>query len=218
MLTEDNVRTGFLDDEGYLALRNELPEYLRPMFVVAYHVGNRLGELRWLLWSQVDFEHNQIRLNPGTTKNKKGRTLPIYGQMREWLEMQKSVHDAKFPNCPYVFECEGQPIGDFRKAWASACKRAKLAGLLFHDLRRSAVRNMRLAGIAENVAMEISGHRTRSVFERYNIVSGRDIADAATKMEQRLTAALGKVTGKETENHGGTGQGGNSEQASKLLN
>lgn len=100
MLVEDNVRTGFLDDAAYVALRHELPEYLRPIFVMAYHVGNRLGELRWLLWSQVDFEQNQIRLNPGTTKNKKGRTLPIYGEMREWLLMQKSIRDAKFPGLP----------------------------------------------------------------------------------------------------------------------
>src|SRR5258705_54707 len=82
----------------------------------------RLGELRWLEWPQVDFENNQIRLNPGTTKNKKGRTLPIYGEMREWLLMQKSIRDAKFSNCRYVFfQEDGLPIGDFRKAWASAC-------------------------------------------------------------------------------------------------
>jgi len=197
MLPEDNVRTGFLDDAGYLAVRSELPEHLRAIFVVAYHVGNRLGELRWLEWIQVDFEHNQVRLNPGTTKNKKGRTLPIYGEMREWLLMQKPIRDVKFPGCRYVFfQNDGSPIGDFRKLWASACQRAGQAGLLFHDLRRSAIRNMRLAGVAENVAMEISGHRTRSVFERYNIVSPRDLADAAAKMEQRHNLATGKVTGK----------------------
>jgi integrase len=79
MLMEDNVRSGFLDDVGYLRLRRELPDYLRPIFVVAYHVGNRIGELRRLSWTQVDFANDQIMLNPGTTKNKKGRTLPIYG-------------------------------------------------------------------------------------------------------------------------------------------
>ncbi len=219
MLTEDNVRTGFLDDAGYLALRNELPEYLRPIFVVAYHVGNRLGELRWLLWPQVDFDHNQIRLNPGTTKNKKGRTLPIYGEMREWLLMQKSIRDTKFPACRYVFfQNDGRPIGDFRKAWASATKRAGQTGLLFHDLRRSAIRNMRIAGIQENVAMEISGHRTRSVLDRYNIVSGRDLADAASKMEQRHTEAVGKVTGKVAANQTSDENQGRVENPGKVLN
>jgi len=195
MLTEDNVRTGFLDDEGYLRLRQELPEYLRPIFVVAYHVGNRLGELRKLLWERVDFSNSQILLSPSTTKNKRARVLPIYGDMREWLRMEKEIRDAKLPDCPYVFHHKGRPIVEFRKSWTSACKRAGVPGLLFHDLRRSAIRNMRLAGIPENVAMEISGHRTRSVFDRYSIVGARDIQDAAKKMEERLATSLGTILG-----------------------
>jgi integrase len=195
MLVEDNVRTGFLDDEGYLRLRHELPEYLRPIFVVAYHVGNRLGELRKLIWQQLDFTNNQILLSPRTTKNKRGRVLPIYGDMREWLRIGKEIRDTKFPDCPHVFHHNGHAIVDFRKTWASACKRAGVPGLLFHDLRRSAIRNMRLAGIPENVAMEISGHRTRAVFDRYSIVGARDIQDAAQKMEQRFTASLGTILG-----------------------
>ena len=77
MLEEKNVRTGFLDDAGYMRLKQELPEYLRPLFVVGYHVGNRLGELRKLRWNQVDFAQSRITLNPGETKNGEGRTLPI---------------------------------------------------------------------------------------------------------------------------------------------
>ncbi|MGH9395676.1 MAG: tyrosine-type recombinase/integrase [Terriglobia bacterium] len=200
LLPEDNVRRGFLDDAQYLILRGELPEYLKPIFVVAYHLGNRLGELRYLRWNQVDFQRNQIRLNPGETKNKKGRGLPIYGEMREWLAMQKAIRDLKHPKCSYVFNNEGKLIVDFRKAWKSATRKAGLSGVLFHDLRRSAVRNMREAGIPENVAMEISGHKTRSVFERYNIVSDRDIKQAAEKMEHRVNASL-ETLSKETKSH-----------------
>ncbi len=190
LLPENNVRTGFLDDKQYVKLRDELPEYLKPIFVVAYHLGNRLGELRYLRWDQVDLDRNQIRLNPTQTKNKKGRVLPIYGEMRQWLLMQKTIRDIKYPEYPCVFHNEGRPIVDFRKAWYSATKRAKLQGIVFHDLRRSAIRNMREAGIPENVAMAISGHKTRSVFERYNIVSDRDIKQAAEKMEHRLNESL----------------------------
>jgi integrase len=143
-----------------------------------------------LLWTQVDFANDQILLNPGTTKNKKGRALPIYGDMRELLRMEKEIRDSRFPRCSYVFHHEGHVIVDYRKAWASACRRADVPGLLFHDLRRSAIRNMRLAGIPDKVAMEISGHRSRSVFDRYSIVGARDIRDAGKKMEGRLRSSL----------------------------
>lgn len=158
--------------------------------MVAYHLGNRLGELRQLRWDQVDFQRNQIRLYPGETKNRRGHVLPIYGEMRHWLEMQKAIRDAKFPTSPYVFHRDGKPLVDFRKAWRSATRRADLEGPLFHDPRRSAVRNMREAGIPESVAMEISGHKTRSIFERYNIVSDRDLKMAAEKMHNRFRQSL----------------------------
>lgn len=190
LLPENNVRKGFLDDAPYLKLRNELPDYLQPLYVIAYHLGNRLGELRRLRWDQVDLKRNQIRLHPGETKNEEGRVLPIYGEMRHWLLMQRTIRDTKYPTCSYVFHPDGKPIVDFRKAWKSATKRAGLTATLFHDLRRSAVRNMREAGIAENVAMKISGHKTRSMFERYNIVSDRDLKQAAERMQSRFSASI----------------------------
>ncbi|MGD0777887.1 MAG: site-specific integrase [Candidatus Solibacter sp.] len=194
-LKENNVRVGFLDDAGYLKLRDELPGYLKAIFVTGYHVGPRVGELLGLRWEQVDFSNWQIVLNPGTTKNGKGRTLPIYGEMKEWLLAQQAERDAKYPTCRFVFAHDGHRITEFRKAWASACKRAEVEGLLFHDLRRSAVRNMRMAGIPENVAMQITGHKTRSIFDRYSIVGGQEIKDAAAKMEKRFRSSLGTILG-----------------------
>jgi integrase len=214
-LVENNVRKGFLDDEGYLRLRQELPDYLKPMLVVGYHIGNRLGELKALEWRQVELHHMRITLDPGTTKNDEARTLPVYGEMAQWLSMQKAIRDTRFPQCPYVFfQDDGSPVGEFRKTWAKACKNAGVEGLHFHDLRRSAVRNMNRAGVTDKVAMQISGHKTRSVYDRYNITSDLDISEAATKMENRFNTRMGTLQGTPPEGP----QPASDVPASKLLN
>jgi integrase len=187
LLKEMNVRTGFLEYDQYLNLRNELPAFIRPLYVVAYHVGGRRGELASIQWPQVDFRASQIRLNSVDTKNDEPRTLPIYGEMREWLLLAKDIRDMKYPACPWVFYDEqGRRLYWFYEEWQAACQRADLAGLLFHDLRRSAVRNMERAGIPRKVAMAISGHKTESIYRRYDIVAGRDLADAAARMERYI--------------------------------
>jgi integrase len=74
--------------------------------------------------------------------------------------------------------------------WASCCKAAGVTGLLFHDLRRTGARNMRRMGIHESTIMKIGGWKTRSVFDRYNIVDQSDLADAARLMEERHAQLL----------------------------
>ena len=86
----------------------------------------------------------------------------------------------------FVFHRDGHPIGDFRKAWATACKEAKIIGKLFHDFRRTAVRNMIRAGVPQAVAMSISGHRTVSMFNRYDITSDADQREAIRRVSQHL--------------------------------
>ena len=80
MYAEESTRTGFLDDDGYAALHQRLPGYLKPLLLIAYYVPSRRGELTNLLFTQLDFAHDEIVLNPGTTKNKEGRRMRCSAQ------------------------------------------------------------------------------------------------------------------------------------------
>src|SRR6266545_1066213 len=129
----------------------------------------------------VNLSAGTIRLEPGTTKNDQGRevsmTLPVRALLTQCIN-DKTSED-------YVFTREdGKPVRDFRGTWANACEAAKVPSLLFHDLRRTAARNLRRAGVAEGVIMKIGGWKTRSVFERYAIVSRTDIVDAMQRLQQ----------------------------------
>ena len=188
-LRENNVRTGFLEMDQYQRLLDELPPYLKALLVIGYHVGNRKGELLKLQVPQIDLRLRQIRLAPGTTKNGRGRVLPIYGDMIPFLTRHLAELQRDYPGCPWVFHRDGKRIKYFQVAWGSATARAGLSWLLFHDLRRSAVRNMERAGVPRSVAMEISGHRTEATYRRYDIVSSRDVSDAGSKLANYLSKA-----------------------------
>jgi integrase len=180
---EDNcARQGFITDEQFTALAAELPSYLVPLATVGFQTGIREGELLKIEWHQIDFEAHLIRLLAGRTKGGKPRTCPFLGNMEEVLLKAKQDRDAHWPDCERVFYRLGEPIIDFRGAWESACKRAGLPDLKFHDLRRSGVRNLSRAGVPETVIMRITGHRTRAMFDRYNITSEADLADAADRL------------------------------------
>ena len=130
---------------------------------------------------QVDLDAKLIRVEKRQSKGKKPRTLPIYGEMERWLRQQI---DSAPEGCPWVFHNgKKRLIGKHLNGWREACEAAGMPGLLFHDLRRSAVRNMKRAGLQDKVAMEISGHKTRSVFDRYNIIDEEDIEAAGEKMQ-----------------------------------
>src|SRR6266704_3701666 len=141
MLGECNVRNGFFEHDEFLALQRELPEYLKPLLAFGYFTGAREGEILSLKWGQVDLDRHTVHFEPGSTKNDQPRTIPLAGELFGVLKMQKATCDQLFPECDYVFHRKGQRIGNFQRAWKSACKRAGVSGRLFHDLRRSAVRN-----------------------------------------------------------------------------
>ena len=156
---ENNTRKGFFEHADFIALRNALPSYLKGFATFGYRTGWRFSEIAGLTWSQVDLDNSIVRLEVGETKNDAARTVYLDDELQEVFQKQ--------------WECRG--------AWQTACKNAGIGQKLFHDFRRTAIRNMVRAGIPEGVAMKISGHKTRSVFDRYNIVNDADLQLAAQK-------------------------------------
>jgi integrase len=194
LLKEAAPRQGFVEHEQFKKLFAELPERLRAFVLFLYTTGCRSGEAKKLCWNQIDRKERVVRVEGEQTKNAAPRTIPLADAVVKLLEeVPQSKRDG------LLF-----PVGCFRKAWQNACVRAGLgtltkgpanggyghyAGLTPHDLRRSAVRNLRKAGISEGVAMSVSGHKTREVFERYNIKSVEDQRDAM----RRVGSSLGQV-------------------------
>lgn len=179
MLRTQNARQGFFEAEVFEAVRAELPDYLYGVVTFAYYTGWRKREILSLRWLQVDLARGEVRLEPGTTKNDEGRTVFLDGELREVLDR---LWERRVPDCDYVFHRGGQPIRDYGSAWASACKRAGCPERIFHDFRRTAARNLIRAGVPERVAMKITGHKTRAIFDRYHIVSESDLREAAWKL------------------------------------
>ncbi len=197
MLKENNVRKGFFENGDFLALRDALPDYLKGFATFAYHTGWRVSEIEGLTWAQVDRDQGIVRLEVGTTKNDEARTVYLDDELREVFQRQWDLRKQAKKLLPYVFlNGKGDDkVKRFDKAWETACKDAKIGKRLFHDFRRTAVRNMVRSGIPEGVAMKISGHKTRSVFERYNIVNDADLRLAAQKQQVYLESCTGTLTG-----------------------
>ena len=207
-LRENNVRTGFFERDEFEGVRAALPDRLRPVVTFAYFTGWRVpSEILSLQWRLIDRTAGIVRLDVGTTKNDAGRVFP-YGdllpELADTVETQWRVHERLQANgvlSPWVFprlrgSDPGRRIGSFRKSWIKACVHAGYPGRVPHDFRRTAVRNLTRAGVPERVAMMLTGHKTRSVFDRYDIVNENDLREAvaklatATRQRQRVRVTL----------------------------
>jgi integrase len=189
-----NTREGFFEAAELERVIGELPEASRPVVRFAAFTGWRSGEVLPLQWSQVDFAAGVVRLAPGSTKNDEGREFPfgVLPPLRALLEAQRErtrqLERETGHIVPNVFHRNGKPIRTIRSGWEAACERAGLKGWLFHDLRRTAVRNLERAGVPRSVAMKLTGHKTEAVYRRYAIADSRALAEGVEKLA-RLHAA-----------------------------
>jgi integrase len=209
-LPEGNVRRGFVKDPDHDKLVKqaaEIGQWMKGLYLTGYTFGFRSEEATSLLVRQVDLTNRCIWLEE--TKNDEARVAYMTNEL--FAAILPLLSGKQGSDLVFTRE-DGSAVGDFRKAWWRMCVNAGLGelrcrvcgqllnstaycsgcgtsnvgyqGLLFHDLRRTAIRNMRRCGISEKVAMLISGHKTRSVFDRYNIVDEADLLDAARKLER----------------------------------
>jgi integrase len=193
MLAEKPPRKGFLEHEEFKKLRDELPQRLRPIVMFLYSTGRPLGEARGICWHQVDLDALEIRIESERKTENQPSLVPLDG-LAELVAELKREQDARESKFDAVF-C----VKNLRKAWRRACIRLGLGrmeslpngreiyrGLLVQDLRRSAVRNMIDAGVAEKVVMEVSGYKRREVFDPYNVVSTTQLHEAMQMVRERV--------------------------------
>ena len=177
-------RQGFLPVEAFQKLFDAMPAHLRPLLLLLYTTGVRIGEAGKIQWTAVNLNAATILLQEGETKNDEARVLPLVPKLVRMLEATEHREGRVFPS-----------KWAMQHQWHKACKAAGIAGLLIHDLRRSAVRNMMETPNAQQAtAMKISGHKDASVFQRYNIIvteqTSRMMQNVATLVPVRLTKAL----------------------------
>jgi integrase len=184
-----NARDRILTPEEFTRLLAKAAAHLRPILATAYYTGMRKGEILKLTWDKVDFKDRVIRLEATDTKDREKRIVPICESLLEELKaIPRGIHGL-------VFRYQGKGVTDIETGMATACRKAKIlygrfqkGGFTFHDLRHTFNTNMRKAGVSESVIMDITGHSTRAMFDRYNTV---DEADREKAVSQ-LKAFLGK--------------------------
>jgi len=204
LLEENSTRKGFFERHEFETVVSHLTPELAAVLRFAYVTGWRVrSEVLTLEWRHVDWANRTLRLEMGETKNDEARVFKFTSELEEVLRTQdaytRAVQREKGRIYPWVFHRRGKPIKDYYTAWRTACLNAGLgqrdpetkrihAERIPHDFRRTAVRNLVNAGVPEKVAMQMTGHKTRSVFDHYHIVSPSDVERAAALLDAKLTA------------------------------
>jgi integrase len=194
MYPENNAREGFVEYADFLELVRHLPSPIDDVCWFAYLMGWRRGQVLSLRWADINRDAGTVIRRAEFNKTKEPSVLAMSASVRAVIERR---WQAKRKTCDLVFHRAGLPIVDFRKPWEQACIKAglyrtvknadgtemKRASVMFHDFRRSCVRNLENAGTPRKVAKSITGHLTDSVYERYHVVKEEDQRAALARVE-----------------------------------
>ena len=182
-LRENPPRQGFFEHPEYLAVRTHLPAPWQDILDLAYYSGWRKNEILGLTWDEIDEAGGVIRLSPARSKTLVGRILPISPPIADALNRRRARRD---PDSPLVFHRDGITIRRWRTAWRTACQAAGVPTRFLHDCRRTAARNLIRANVPERVAMLLTGHKSRAIFDRYNIIHEQELLDAGDQLVEYL--------------------------------
>jgi integrase len=187
-LQENNVRQRVLTQEEFDTLLNNCDPHIRGPVMVGYYMGLRLSEIINLTWPEVDLKRGFVRLAAERTKTNTSRSIPLHPKVKAMLEtLPRGLHTDR------VFLFDGKPFNEFKRSWKTALKNAGIEDFVFHDLRHCALNNLRKAGNDFFQVMALSGHKTMSVFKRYNLVTEEELAGIKWPKEEK------KVEGKRKE-------------------
>jgi len=217
-LKEAPARSGFVEWPHFTRLRAAMQPHGRVPSTLGFWTGMREGEILTLEWRQITLNHPRKRviidLRADQTKSEDPRVIVMEGDLYRLMAAHEKDTRRQYPTCTLVCHHQGRSMADTRYFWEPACVAVNLGtwrfptaqsltqrgyqGLIFHDLRRTGVRNLIRAGVPEKTAMAISGHKTRSVFERYNIINPRDLEEAG----QKVAAYMRMVEREYRDSHG----------------
>ena len=186
-LEENGPRQGFFEHQEYEAVRRHLPLPYQDVLDFAYYSGWRKREILELRWSEVDARGGVVRLSPERSKTRVGRVLPISAPIAAVLARRLAQRQG---DDRLVFGRDAVTVRAWRTAWPEACRRAGVPGRLLHDCRRTAARNLVRAGVNERVAMQLTGHRSRAIFDRYNIVREDELHQAGAQLVAYVNAQV----------------------------
>ena len=190
-----NARDRILTLDQFQRIMEKLPRHTKSIPATGFYTGMRKGEILSLTWDKIDMKNRVIKLEATDTKDKEPRSIPIADGLYDTLKaIPRGIHDN------HVFQYKGKPVKDIRAGLKRACRDAGIPygrfvkdGFVFHDLRHSFNTHMRKAGVPESVIMEITGHSTREMFDRYNTIDQEDRQQAVAQMEGYFSSVAQNV-------------------------